>query len=79
MVISGSRWVAGWVAGCHKENWLIHAALAGLGSRGSNSLNKLRIREDRVRERIGLTIGTTCYTCYPAGALEVLDVERAAA
>jgi hypothetical protein len=65
----GSRWVAGWVAALHAITRHIHAALPGLGSRCSTFFNKLCIRERRTRERVELTIGTTCYTCYPAAEL----------
>ena len=79
MAAAGSRRVAGWVAGYRGEIRPTHAVLAGTGSRCSTFFNELRIHERKVRRRIGLTIGTTCYTCYPgdlAAALEVLDPER---
>jgi hypothetical protein len=59
---TGSRRVAGWVAGIT----LTYRLEGILDSRCSSFLNKLRSnRRKRGRERIGVTIGRSYYTCYP--------------
>ena len=67
---SSSRWVAGWVATCSNALSLIYAVLFAVGSKGSNFFKNLRTR-GRGKERIGLTIGISCYTCYAAGRTTV--------
>jgi hypothetical protein len=62
---SGSRWVAGWVAGGLSSISLTYAAKSFVGSRGSRFLKNFRMREEKKR-RIGITIEISCYTCYPS-------------
>ena len=63
---AGSSWVAGWVAGCIERISLTYGAKKLTGSRCSTFFNKLCVKKKREgKERIGVTIGVSCYTCYP--------------
>ena len=62
----GSRRVAGWVAGWDWRMSLAYDAKRIAGSRCSTFLQKVCARNRRTgREHIGVTIGVSCYTCYP--------------
>ncbi len=66
LALKGSRRVAGWVAGWTWRIFLTYAVEKIRGSRCSTFHKKLRIRNRREgKERIGITIGISCYTCYP--------------
>jgi hypothetical protein len=63
---AGSRWVAGWVAGWVEVISLIYGVERLIGSRCSTFFNKLCAKKKRKgKERIRVTIGVSCYTCYP--------------
>jgi hypothetical protein len=71
----GSRPVAGWVAGWVAGFTLTYGFEGLSGSRCSSFLNKLRAkRKKRGRGRIGVTIGISCYTCYPGMQVDPLNV-----
>ena len=66
LVLAGSRRVAGWVAGWVGKIPFTSGFEVLAGSRCSTFFNNLRVegkREDK--ERIRVTIGRSCYTCYP--------------
>jgi hypothetical protein len=66
LVSVGSRQVAGWVAGWIWKISLIYGHKRLTGSKGSTFINKLRVEKIGEREkRIGVTVGISCYTCYP--------------
>lgn len=66
MPLVGSMLVAGWVAGWVENISLTYRVEEAMGSRCSTFINKLRVKKERrVKERIRVTIGISCYTCYP--------------
>ena len=66
MALVGSRLVAGWVAGWVENISLTYRVREVMGSRCSTFFKNLRIKESgEGKERIGITIGISCYTCYP--------------
>ncbi len=66
LVPRGSSQVAGWVAGWIWKKSLTYETKELRGSRCSTFVNKLRIRKEKGgKKRIGITRGTSCYTCYP--------------
>jgi hypothetical protein len=62
----GSRWVAAWVATRVEDIFLIYGIELLMGSRCSTFFNKLCTNKKRQgKKRIRVTIGVSCYTCYP--------------
>jgi hypothetical protein len=71
----GSRQVAGWVAGWIWKISLTYGSKRLTGSRCSIFINKLRVeKKRRYKERIGITIGISCYTCYLGARAEPSNV-----
>ena len=66
LTLVSSRTVAGWVASWVENISLTYRVEEVIGSRCSTFFNNLRIKVGRGgKERIGVTIGISCYTCYP--------------
>jgi hypothetical protein len=62
----GSRQVASWVARWVQSISLTYELKSRMGSRCSTFAKKLRAKNRREEKKyIGVTIGISCYTCYP--------------